>query len=51
VFSIVLGQALGLAATAVAAAMFLGAWVVLPLMIRHRMAHPDDEALADQKGA
>jgi hypothetical protein len=51
VFSIVFGQALGIAATVVAAAMFLGAWVVLPLSIRHRMTQPDDEPLPDRKGA
>ena len=51
VFSIVFGQALGIAATVVAAAMFLGAWVVLPLLIRHRMAEPDDGALSARKGA
>jgi len=25
--------------------------VMLPLMIRHRMAQPDDEPLVDQEGA
>jgi hypothetical protein len=51
VFSIVFGQALGIAATVVATVMFLGAWVVLPLLIRRRITQPDDGSLADRKGA
>jgi hypothetical protein len=51
VFSIVFGQSLGIGATVVAAVMFLGAWVVLPLTLRRRLTQPDDEALGDRKGA
>ena len=51
VFSIVFGQATGIVATAAAAVMFVGAWVVLPLMIKRRMTQPDDAAKETAPGA
>lgn len=41
VFSLVFNGAAGLAAGLVASAMFLGLWVVLPLLIRGEMADPE----------
>ena len=50
VFSIVFGEAWGVATGLVGAVMFLTFWLVLPILVRRRIAQPEDDAEEEVAG-